>query len=111
MLYVYADSCVSFYQVIIPDHLRGRVLHTTTIVHCDSTRRQLVAYGGLYEIPEDGEESSAIPVADTTIVELGKWDLYLTPHSCGRLISLHCQKREGLRCALNRRQPLGILYI
>ena len=76
----------------MPDHLRGRVYHTTTIVHCDSTRRQLVAYGGLYEIPEDGKPSSAIPVADTTIVELGKWDLYLPPHSCGRLISLNCQK-------------------
>ena len=74
-------SCVSFYQIIIPDHLRGRMFHTTTIVHCDSTRRQLVTYGGIYELPGDGKQISAIPVADTTIMELGKWDLYLTTSS------------------------------
>ena len=92
-------SCVSFYQVIMPDHLRGRLSHTTTIVHCDSTRRQLVSYGGIYEIPEDGKSASFIPVADTTIMELGEWDLYLISSSSSLVLEVdlesHCTVRNG----------------
>ena len=58
--------------MMLPDSLRGRVYHTTTILHTDDTHKQLVAYGGVDEYPEDGDPDKAVPVADTTVVEIGE---------------------------------------
>ena len=59
--------------MMLPDSLRGRLWHTTTLLHTDDTHKQLVAYGGLDEIPEEEADVDAwVPVADTTIVEIGE---------------------------------------
>ena len=58
--------------MMLPDSLRGRVYHTTTILHTDDTHKQLVAYGGLDEEPEDDDPDKAVPLADTTVVEIGE---------------------------------------
>ena len=58
---------------MLPDTLRGRVWHTTTIVDCDSTHKKLIHFGGLDEYPVD-DPDKAHPVAETTIVELGEWN-------------------------------------
>ena len=58
--------------MMLPDSLRGRSLHTTTLLHTDDTHKQLVTYGGLDEPPEDNNSDTWVPVADTTIVEIGE---------------------------------------
>ena len=58
--------------MMLPDSLRGRVMHTTTLLHTDDTHKQLVAYGGLGEEPEDDDRDTWVPLADTTIVEIGE---------------------------------------
>ena len=58
--------------MMLPDSLRGRFEHTTTILHTDDTHKQLVAYGGLDERPEGDDPNKVVPVADTTIVEIGE---------------------------------------
>ena len=58
--------------MMLPDSLRGRSWHTTTLLHTDDTHKQLVACGGVDEIPEDGDPYTWVPVADTTIVEIGE---------------------------------------
>ena len=58
--------------MMLPDSLRGRAGHTTTILHTDDTHKQLVAYGGLDEFPEVDDWDTWVPVADTTIVEIGE---------------------------------------
>ena len=58
--------------MMLPDSLRGREQHTTTILHTDDTHKQLVAYGGLDEIPEDDDPDKVVPVANTTVVEIGE---------------------------------------
>ena len=70
---------VSIVQVMLPDTLRGRMFHTTTIIHCDPTHKKLIHFGGLDEWPEDGDVNKTHPVAETTIVELGEWS---APHYC-----------------------------
>ena len=61
---------------MLPDSLKVRWLHTTTVVHKDATHKRLVHFGGLDEIPESADK--AHPMAETTIVELGEWS---APHS------------------------------
>ena len=58
--------------MMLPDSLRGRMGHTTTLLHTDDTHKQLVAYGGLDEIPEDNDADTWVPLADTTIVDIGE---------------------------------------
>ena len=58
--------------MILPDSLRGRFDHTTTILHTDDTHKQLVAYGGLDKCPEGDDFRKWVPVADTTIMEIGE---------------------------------------
>ena len=60
-------------QVILPDSLRGRAEHTTSIVHTDPTHKQLVTHGGYHEWPKDNKLNSVVPVTATTIVELGEF--------------------------------------
>ena len=68
-------------QVILPDSLKGRFWHSTTIVHQDLTHKRLINFGGMDEEPEDWDEPDTWhPVAETTIMELGEWS---APH-------LHC---------------------
>ena len=68
---------MSIVQVMLPDTLRGRTDHTTTIVHCDPTHKKLIHFGGLDEWPEDDDPDTWHPVSETTIVELGEWS---APH-------------------------------
>ena len=63
---------------MLPDSLKGRCYHTTTILHIDATIKKLIHFGGLDEVPEGGNANKAHPVAETTIVELGEWS---APHS------------------------------
>ena len=64
---------------MLPDSLKGRCYHTTTIVHHDATHKRLIHFGGLDEEPEDDDAPDTVhPVAETTIVELGEWS---APHS------------------------------
>ena len=58
--------------MMLPDSLRGLADHTTTILHTDDTHKQLVAYGGVDEEPEDDDPDTWVPVADTTVVEIGE---------------------------------------
>ena len=58
--------------MMLPDSLRGRFVHTTTILHTDDTHKQLVAYTGLDEYPDDYDADKAVPLADTTVVEIGE---------------------------------------
>jgi len=62
---------------MLPDTLRGRSCHTTTIVDCDPTHKKLIHFGGLDEEPEDDDPDTWHPLAETTIVELGEWS---APH-------------------------------
>ena len=61
-------------QMMLPDSLRGRMAHTTTLLHTDDTHKQLVAYGGVDEtsVSEGDDEDTWVPLADTTIVEIGE---------------------------------------
>jgi len=61
---------------MLPDTLRSRMFHTTTIVHSDPTHKKLIHFGGLEQAPEDGDVKKSHPVAET-IVELGEWS---APH-------------------------------
>ena len=61
---------------MLTDSLKGRFLHTTTIVHTDYTHKRLIHFGGLDKY--DSNEDLDHPVAETTIVELGEWS---APHS------------------------------
>ena len=64
---------------MLPDSLKGRFFHTTTVVHHDATHQRLIHFGGLDEDPEDpGDPDTWHPVAETTTVELGEWS---APHS------------------------------
>ena len=65
-------------QVILPDSLKGRWFHTTTVVHTDANYKRLVHFGGIDEYPEDGDPKKAQPLAEMTIMELGEWSV---PHS------------------------------
>ena len=58
---------------MLPDSLKGRASHTTTIVHRDPTHKRLFNFGGLYtEGFPDYNDIDMFPAADTTIVELGE---------------------------------------
>ena len=64
---------------MLPDSLKGRCYHTTTIVHIDATHKKLIHFGGMDEVPENpGDADTWLPVEETTIVELGEWS---APHS------------------------------
>ena len=64
---------------MLPDSLKGRFSHSTTITHQTSTKKRLVHFGGFDEVPENpGDGTTYHPVAETTIVELGEWS---APHS------------------------------
>ena len=67
---------MSIAQVMLPDTLRSRMFHTTTIVHSDPTHK-LIHFGGLEQASEDGDVKKSHPVAEITIVELGVWS---APH-------------------------------
>ena len=60
-------------QLILPDSLKGRLCHTTNIVHNNYVHTKLVNFGGIEAItsPEDAHDpdSKWEPLADTTIVE------------------------------------------
>ena len=64
---------------MLPDSLKGRTDHTTTITQRDATHKRLIHFGGMDEMPENlGDADTYHPLAETTIVELGEWS---TPHS------------------------------
>jgi len=62
------DHSVSVHvlQVTLPDTLKGRFGHSTTIVHTSSTLKKLGNYGGIDEFPRNVRDNSTyIPVAET----------------------------------------------
>ena len=63
---------------MLPDRLKGRWAHTTTVVHEDANHLRLIHFGGLDEEPEEDDANTWHPVAEMTIVELGEWS---APHS------------------------------
>ena len=77
MIHWSCNICVHL-QVMLPDSLKGKCYHTTTITHQTSTKKRLIQFGGFDEVPESTDSSTLHPVAETTIVELGEWS---APHS------------------------------
>jgi len=70
------DHSVSVHvlQVTLPDTLKGQFLHSAAIVHTGSTLKKLVNYGGMYEVPRNVRDySTYFPVAETTVMDIGKW--------------------------------------
>jgi len=74
MLITNHSVSVHILQVTLPDTLRGRFGHLTTIVHTGSTLKKLVNYGGIDEVPRNPADiDTYIPVAETTVIEIGKY--------------------------------------
>ena len=70
---------------MLPDSLKGRFYHTTTVVHHDANHKRLIHFGGMDEYPEDDDLDTWHPVSETTIVELGEW----SAHCCYGIHLIH----------------------
>ena len=46
--------------------------HTSVIIH-SSPKIRIISFGGLDTLPEDDDVNKAVPIAQTTIVELCKY--------------------------------------
>ena len=58
--------------MILPETLKGRFLHTSTIFHL-SLMTKCVSFGGLYTWPESNDPDDTTPIAETTVVEMCKY--------------------------------------
>ena len=58
--------------MILPETLKGRFWHTSTIFHL-SLMTKCVSFGGVDTIPESGDPNNAVPIAETTVVEMCKY--------------------------------------
>ena len=58
-------------QIILPETLKGHVFHTSVVIH-SSPKIRIICFGGLDARPEDGDVNKAVPIAQTTMVELCK---------------------------------------
>ena len=56
-------------QVILPKTLKGRIYHTSVVIH-SSPKIRIICSGGADDWPEDGDDP--LPIAQTTMVELCK---------------------------------------
>ena len=50
----------------LPDDLRGRLCHTTALIHKSSVHKELVTFGGI-------EDNESHPIAHTIIMDLCKF--------------------------------------
>ena len=58
--------------MILPETLKGRFYHTSTIFHL-SLMTKCVSFGGLDTWPESGDANDIVPIAETTVVEMCKY--------------------------------------
>ena len=58
--------------MILPEVLNGRMYNTSVIIH-SSPKIRIICFGGLDTVPEGGDRDKAVPIAQTTIVELCKY--------------------------------------
>ena len=58
--------------MILPETLKGRCLHTSTIFHL-SLMTKCVSCGGLDTWPKSNDRDVAVPIAETTVVEMCKY--------------------------------------
>lgn len=56
---------------MLPETLKGRLWHTSVVIH-SSPKIRIICFGGNDTIPEDGDLNKAVPIAQTTMVELCK---------------------------------------
>ena len=58
--------------MILPEALKGRFLHTSTILHLSLTTK-CVSFGGFDIWPESYDANDIVPIAKTTVVEMCKY--------------------------------------
>ena len=58
--------------MILPEALKGRCYHTSTISHL-SLMTKCVSFGGVDTWPESDDLDVAVPIAETTVVEMCKY--------------------------------------
>ena len=58
--------------MILPETLKGRFWHTSTIFHL-SLMTKCVSFGGLDTWPESNDLDDVVPIAETTVVEMCKY--------------------------------------
>ena len=58
--------------MILPEALKGRIWHTSTIFHL-SLMTKCVSFGGIDTVPESGRLDDLVPIAETTVVEMCKY--------------------------------------
>ena len=71
MYIIHACTCKCVLQVMLPETLKGRVYHTSVVIH-SSLKVRIICFGGVDTEPEDGDANKAVPIAQTTMVELCK---------------------------------------
>ena len=82
-------ACECVLQVILPETLKGRVWHTSVVIH-SSPKIRIICFGGIDTWPEHGDP---VPIAQTTMVELCKYTnniiiLYIIVKALSKLNSL-----------------------
>ena len=79
-------------QVILPETLKGRCYHTSVIIY-SSPKIRIICFGGLDTWPEDDGFDKAVPIAQTTIVELCKCALH-TGNVISKYHNKACQRTK-----------------
>ena len=57
---------------MLPKTLKGRMYHTSVVIH-SSPKIRIICFGGIDTWPEGDDIDKAVPIAQTTIVELCKY--------------------------------------
>ena len=70
-------GCKYVLQVILPETLKGRAFHASVIIH-SSPKIRIICFGGINDWPEDDDTDKAVPIAQTTVVELCKYKYNMT---------------------------------
>ena len=58
--------------MILPEALKGRFYHTSTIFYL-SLMTKCVSFGGTDTVPESDDADDIVPIAETTVVEMCKY--------------------------------------
>lgn len=58
--------------MVLPETLKGRMYHTSVTIH-SSPKIRIFCFGGIDAWPEDDDIDKAVPIAQTTIVELCRY--------------------------------------
>ena len=74
-MYIRTCGCKCVLQVILPETLKGRVWHTSVVIH-SSPKIKIICFGGGDDWPEDSDEP--VPVARSTMVELCMYNYNMT---------------------------------